>query len=87
VLVVPPGALRAVPGEGSGIEAELLRDVFDDSGRDVLAVVEERAEEPHGAESDGVAELGARAAAGHRAAARVAVEEEVAGRLRVVRRR
>ncbi len=81
LLVIPAGLLLAVPLQVGGLQAELLGDVVDHRGGNVLGIVQEAVQEPCGAQLQGPAELVAGAVGGHRPAPVVGIQVEEGAQL------
>lgn len=83
VLMVPP-VFHDVPGEVTGLKAQLLGDVVHDDGRDLLGGVEEGPQEADCAELDRPSEPVSGALGGHRPAPRGLVHQEGPGELPLI---
>jgi hypothetical protein len=77
----PAGLLAAVPLQVGCLQAELLGDVVDHRGGNVLGIVQEAVQEPCGAELQGPAEPVAGAVGGHRPAPVIGIEVEEGAKL------
>ncbi|MDP4506968.1 hypothetical protein Q9G87_33695 [Nonomuraea sp. G32] len=66
LLMIPARLLLAMPLQVGCLQAELLGDVVDHRGGNVLGTVQEAVQEPCCAQLQGPAELVARAVGGHR---------------------